>query len=88
MSFPYKHVLVIGATSGIGAAMASRLVDEGIKVTAVGRRQERLDKFVSQHDNGKVSSIAFDIAKLDEVPGFVARYIEILMFLHTTSDRG
>ena len=28
MPFQYKHVLMVGATSGIGAAMASRLVQE------------------------------------------------------------
>ncbi|KAJ5219682.1 short-chain dehydrogenase/oxidoreductase [Penicillium chermesinum] len=42
MSFPYKHVLVIGATAGIGRALADRFVQTGLKVTAVGRRQERL----------------------------------------------
>jgi NAD(P)-dependent dehydrogenase (short-subunit alcohol dehydrogenase family) len=36
MPFPYKHVLVVGATAGIGRAMADRLVEEGSKVTVVG----------------------------------------------------
>ncbi|KAF1920028.1 hypothetical protein BDU57DRAFT_485883 [Ampelomyces quisqualis] len=40
MSFPYKHVLLVGATGGIGRAMADHFISEGIKVTAVGRRQE------------------------------------------------
>ena len=38
MAFQYQHVLMIGATSGIGAAMADRLIDAGAKVMAVGRR--------------------------------------------------
>ncbi|KAF2678513.1 NAD(P)-binding protein [Lentithecium fluviatile CBS 122367] len=45
MSFPYKHVLLIGATAGIGKAMADHFISQGIKVTAVGRRKERLDAF-------------------------------------------
>ncbi|KAH7128255.1 hypothetical protein B0J11DRAFT_431887 [Dendryphion nanum] len=45
MTFPYKHILLIGATSGIGKAMADRFISENIQVTAVGRRQERLDEF-------------------------------------------
>ncbi|KAF1973904.1 NAD(P)-binding protein [Bimuria novae-zelandiae CBS 107.79] len=45
MSFPFKHILIVGATSGIGRAMADKLIAEGIHVTAVGRRQDRLDAF-------------------------------------------
>ena len=36
MPFQYKKVLVLGATSGIGRAMASRLVQEGSYVIVVG----------------------------------------------------
>lgn len=71
MSFPYKHVLVIGATSGVGRAMAERFVNEGVKVIVVGRRQDRLDKFVTKYGKDKASSIYFDISKLDEIPNFV-----------------
>ena len=49
MAFPYKHVLLIGATSGIGKAMAERLVAEGVKVTAVGRRKDALEEFENAH---------------------------------------
>ncbi|PVH99449.1 NAD(P)-binding protein [Periconia macrospinosa] len=45
MSFPYKHVLLVGATSGIGSAMADLFISQDIKVTAVGRRRDRLDAF-------------------------------------------
>ncbi|KAJ6001519.1 hypothetical protein N7499_002567 [Penicillium canescens] len=71
MTFPYKHVLLIGATSGIGRAMADRLAESGLKVTAVGRRQERLDKFVRMHGEDKASSVAFDLADIKAIPGFV-----------------
>jgi NADP-dependent 3-hydroxy acid dehydrogenase YdfG len=71
MSFPYKHVLLVGATSGIGRAMAYHFIANGVKVTAVGRRQERLDEFVDKHGKEMASGIAFDIEKLDEIPAFV-----------------
>ncbi|KAH4206120.1 hypothetical protein HBI26_048790 [Parastagonospora nodorum] len=71
MSFPYKHVLLVGATSGIGRAMADHFIANGVKVTAVGRRQERLEDFVAKHDQETASGIAFDIAKLDEIPTFI-----------------
>jgi short-subunit dehydrogenase len=74
MAFPYKHVLLIGATSGIGRGMADRLAESGLKVTAVGRRQERLDEFVRMHGEDKASSVAFDLADIKAIPGFVERY--------------
>jgi NADP-dependent 3-hydroxy acid dehydrogenase YdfG len=70
MSFPYKHVLLVGATSGIGASMASRLVSSGVKVSVVGRRKERLEAFVSKHGEDKASSIVFDITDLEAIPSF------------------
>ncbi|KAG2420783.1 hypothetical protein HFD88_000397 [Aspergillus terreus] len=72
MSFPYKHILLIGATSGIGLAMADRFVETGVKVTAVGRRQDRLDAFVQKHGSAAADAAAFDISKVDEIPQFVA----------------
>ncbi|AEO69900.1 f18c9466-59c1-4a6e-891b-15973c221a81 [Thermothielavioides terrestris] len=68
--FPYKHVLLIGATSGIGRALAERLLEENIQVTAVGRRQERLDELVRKHGADKAHAVAFDINQLDAIPKF------------------
>jgi NADP-dependent 3-hydroxy acid dehydrogenase YdfG len=73
MAFPYKHVVMIGATSGIGKAMADRLIKAGVKVTAVGRRQDRLDDFIKSHGETNASSQAFDISNLDEIPQFAAQ---------------
>ena len=75
MSWSYKHILLIGATAGIGRALADRLVHEGIKVTAVGRRQSRLDEFVSEHGTHKASVVPFDIGDLDAIPKFAAEYV-------------
>ncbi|KAL4787375.1 hypothetical protein BJX76DRAFT_318987 [Aspergillus varians] len=70
MSFPYKHFLLIGATSGIGRAMAERLVESGAKVTAVGRRKDRLDTFVSRYGEEMAQGIVFDISQTDKIPHF------------------
>jgi NADP-dependent 3-hydroxy acid dehydrogenase YdfG len=72
MEFPYKHVLLIGATAGIGAAMADRLIQAGAKVTAVGRRKDRLDDFVSRHGGTKARAVPFDIGDLTKIPQFAA----------------
>ncbi|KAL4948759.1 short-chain dehydrogenase/oxidoreductase, partial [Aspergillus filifer] len=76
MSLPYKHVLSIGATAGIGWATATRLVESGVKVTIVGRRQERIDKFVQIHGGEKAGGVAFDITKLEDIPGFADRIMK------------
>jgi len=73
MPFQYKKVLVLGATSGIGWALAAKLVESGVSVIAVGRRQEKLDEFAKQYGiTGKadVDTAVFDITKLQDIPGF------------------
>ena len=72
MPFQYKTVLLVGATAGIGAAMADRLVEEGSKVIAVGRRQDRLDAFVNKHGKDKASSAVFDISDRSSIDKFVS----------------
>ena len=66
---------MIGATSGIGAAMADRLVQEGAKVIAVGRRKDRLDDFVRRHGQGKASAVSLDIGNLQNINQFVAESV-------------
>ncbi|KAJ5710968.1 hypothetical protein N7488_005124 [Penicillium malachiteum] len=73
MAFPYTHFLVIGATAGIGRALTARLVESGAKVTAVGRRQDRLDEFVQTFDAERAKGERFDIGDLDKIPEFVGR---------------
>ncbi len=73
MPFPYKKVLVIGATSGIGKAMASRLVKEGSTVIVVGRRKQNLEEFVHEHGKDKASAVPFDITETEKIPNFVTK---------------
>ncbi|KAG7081114.1 short-chain dehydrogenase reductase family [Colletotrichum scovillei] len=76
MSFLYKQVLLVGATSGIGAATADKLVENGVKVIAVGRRQERLDAFVKKHGSSKAASVRFDITDRAGLDDFVKRVVD------------
>ena len=81
MPFQYKNILVIGATSGIGAAMADRLVQEGSKVIAVGRRQARLDDFVRRHGKNMASAVNFDITNRQNMDVFVKELV-VPSFVH------
>ncbi|TPX07140.1 uncharacterized protein E0L32_010941 [Thyridium curvatum] len=70
----YQKALVIGATSGIGLAFADKLIANGTRVIASGRRQERLDAFQAAHrdDNGFAFTAALDLTKLASIPEFAA----------------
>ncbi|KAJ9604917.1 hypothetical protein H2200_010306 [Cladophialophora chaetospira] len=71
MPFPYKKIVVLGATSGIGEALARRLVEDGSFVIAVGRRKNNLDKLVHEYGHEKIQAVPFDITKLESIPHFV-----------------
>lgn len=65
MPFPYKTVLITGATSGIGQALAERMIAAGIFVIAVGRRRDRLDTMVAQYGADKVAAEVYDVSDLN-----------------------
>ena len=67
MSFGYKKVLVVGATSRIGKALSEKLVQNGIPTIIAGRRKDNLDEFIAKHGSDKVQAKVFDALKLDEV---------------------
>ncbi|KAL9103346.1 MAG: hypothetical protein Q9163_001612 [Psora crenata] len=82
MPFPYKKVLIIGATSGIGEALAARLVREGSSVIVTGRRKENLINFVHKHGKTKATAVPFDINELEKIPNFAANITQT----HTDLD--
>ncbi|KAK6351005.1 hypothetical protein TWF718_004183 [Orbilia javanica] len=69
-NFNYKKVLIIGATSGIGQALAEKFLKEGIQVVVTGRREDRLRTFAEQ--NGGAYEV-FDLTKLQDIPKFVEK---------------
>jgi NADP-dependent 3-hydroxy acid dehydrogenase YdfG len=77
MSWPYKKVLVIGATSGIGEALAARCIQAGSSVIVSGRREEKLVDFVHQHGAEKATAAPFDITALDQIPEFATKCMDI-----------
>jgi short-subunit dehydrogenase involved in D-alanine esterification of teichoic acids len=74
-AFEFKTILIIGATSGIGWALAERFVTEGRQVIISGRRQERLDEFTSKYPG--VKSYVFDCTETGTIHRFASTYVPI-----------
>ncbi|MCP4895918.1 MAG: SDR family NAD(P)-dependent oxidoreductase [bacterium] len=68
----WKHALVVGASSGIGEALAKRLADSGARVALVARREGELDRIVGEinerHAEQPAMAFVHDVTKADEVP--------------------
>jgi len=60
-------VLVSGASSGIGEAIARRFAQEGHRVIICGRREENLEHIKNELGNAKVHVLSFDATKKEEV---------------------
>lgn len=63
-----KIVLVTGATSGFGRAIARKFAAENYKVIITGRRADRLNELASEliSEGAEVKTLAFDVRNFDE----------------------
>ena len=73
--WPYKTTLVTGASSGIGAALAARIIAShpDTHVIAVARREDRLKELQAANGGAsRVSIVVLDQADLGAIGKFVA----------------
>ncbi len=77
MTYGYKHAIIIGGSSGIGAELVKLLSQDGCRVAALARRKDRLDQLVAQ--NAGVLAYEHDVTHFDEVPA---------LFQKITADLG
>jgi len=69
---PFQHALIIGASSGIGAALARQLAAEGTRVALVARREEKLRELASAINEGageeRALPFVHDVRNREEAP--------------------
>ena len=63
----FQKAIVVGASSGMGAALTEKLAAAGCTVAAVARRGERLEELAARYP-GKVLPVTHDVTHYDEVP--------------------
>jgi NAD(P)-dependent dehydrogenase (short-subunit alcohol dehydrogenase family) len=73
-NFTGKSVIVTGATSGIGRAVALRFSEGGAHVVAIGRNQKALDQMKDEIDKSLV--IKADVTNPEEMQRVVAQAID------------
>jgi short-subunit dehydrogenase len=59
-----KKAIIIGGTSGIGRALAEKLVENDWKVAITGRRVELLDE-IKLKSNNKIITLVHDVTEID-----------------------
>ena len=60
-----RKAIVIGASSGIGRAVASQLVERGWRVAVTARRTEALDELRVMYGADRVTTLPMDVTKDD-----------------------
>ena len=75
MNLEGRDVLVTGASSGIGAAIARVMANRGARVTLVARRREPLERLAEEiRSRGGAAGVeTADLSKVDEVEALVDR---------------
>ena len=75
-----RHVLITGATGGIGKATAIALAKLNYKVTIHGRNIEKLEatkkEIISQTKNSHVHTLLFDMASLKSIKSALYGFLE------------
>lgn len=71
-----KVVVIVGATGGIGSAVAHKLADAGASLVLAARDSSRLDALVAQLPTTEVLAIPTDITQLSQVETLMQKTVE------------
>lgn len=68
--------LIIGASSGIGAALAREFARKGLRLALIARRQDLLDDLAKELNQVEVRCYAHDVTAFDEAPVLWQRILQ------------
>lgn len=75
MSLKDKVVVIMGASSGIGAATAKLLANKGAKVTIAARRMNRLEEIQKDNPETDILAVEADVTKAEEVQNVIDKTV-------------
>lgn len=75
-NFANKHILIAGASSGIGRTIAIKLSRAGAKVTIFARSKEKLQETIGLLEGDDHASFSFDISATGEIENFLKDIIK------------
>ena len=80
MGTSFPRAIIVGASSGVGAALARALGAQGAAVGLVARRQDRLDALKSEVDalGGRGVVVCHDVTQYDAAPALFDGLVETL----------
>lgn len=76
---PRRRGIILGASEGIGAALARRLAREGYSLALLARRQDRLESVCAEINRAanerRACAYVHDITEYDKAPGFLRKIV-------------
>lgn len=76
---PQKRALIVGASSGIGAALARKLADEGYSLALLARRAEMLEKLTNEinqkHGTIRARFYVHDVTNYASAPALLRQIV-------------
>src|SRR4051812_40618888 len=76
---PRRRAILVGASSGIGAALAQRLAREGYSLALLARREEQLKSVCAEINaaSGEIRALAYthDVRDYNSIPALLQRIV-------------
>lgn len=76
---PRQRAILVGASDGMGAALARKLAGGGYSLALLARREEKLKNLCNEinTDSGETRALAYvhDVARVDEVPTLLRKIV-------------